>query len=160
MDSEWEQRAEKALKMTSQPFLDDNIMDHECPPSCAKSDLKRPRLRKFPFDVDSISFVGGIYPYRGRNVCTGQGLDGGLDGYNWKIRVRNAGPTHVLKLVSAGMPCYGDRPAVLTTDIWTLLHVALGYGALVSALFCPSERMSKCCSSPGHGSGSGGRSPA
>lgn len=109
MNSEWEQRAEKALKMTSQPFLDDNVMDHESPPSCAKSDLKRPRLRKFPFDLDSISFVGGIYPYHSRNVWTGQGIDGGLDGYNWKIRVRNAGPTYVLKLVSAGMPWYVDR---------------------------------------------------
>ncbi|KAK8924323.1 hypothetical protein VCV18_004742 [Metarhizium anisopliae] len=106
MDSEWEQRAEKALKMTSKPFLDDNIMDHESPPSCAKSDIKRPRLRKFPFDLDSISFVGGIYPYRGRNVCTGQGLDGGLDGYNWKIRVQNAGPTHVLKLLWDTEPWY------------------------------------------------------
>ncbi|KAG8411136.1 hypothetical protein J3459_016581 [Metarhizium acridum] len=65
-----------------------------------------PRLRKFPFDIGSISFVGRIHPRRGRDYRTGKGFDGGLDGYNWRIRIPNHGTTYVLKLFWDTEPWY------------------------------------------------------
>ncbi|OAQ66346.2 hypothetical protein VFPPC_07915 [Pochonia chlamydosporia 170] len=90
------ERRQRQLEVMQVPFLNEVIMDPGCPPSCTKEDFKRPRLRKFPFDIDSISFIGRLQS--GGDVRTGEGLGGGLDGYNWKIRVGNAGLTYVLKL--------------------------------------------------------------
>lgn len=80
----------------SEPFLDDSIMD-DSPPSCASEDFEAPRLRRCPFDIRSMSFTGRINSTPDPVACTG--LDGGLDGYNWKVRFEEGGPTFVLKVV-------------------------------------------------------------
>ncbi|OAA63356.1 hypothetical protein SPI_03519 [Niveomyces insectorum RCEF 264] len=63
------------------PFRDDALM--EGPPSCTLRDLRRPRLRRCPFDPDTITWLSR--------------LGGGLDGYCWKVNFGDQGP-FVLKL--------------------------------------------------------------
>ncbi len=79
------------------PFRSDTLMDDSLP-SCTLRDFKRPLLRKCCFDMGSISFVRRINP--NPDYATGNGLDGGLDGYNWVVCFEKGGPEFVLKLVS------------------------------------------------------------
>ena len=76
----------------AKPFLDDSPMDGSLP-SCTLQSFQTPRLRRCPHDFGSVSFVGDIdSKYRQ--------LNGGIDGYNWKIRFEKGGPIFILKLVS------------------------------------------------------------
>ncbi|EFX01077.1 hypothetical protein CMQ_6019 [Grosmannia clavigera kw1407] len=63
------------------PFCSDAFMIG--PPSCTLNDLRRPRLRKCPFDIGSTTWI--------------KPLGGGLDGYCWKVMFGNEGP-YVIKL--------------------------------------------------------------
>ena len=56
------------------------------PPSCTGKDLQTPRLRRFPLDPATLVFK--------------ERIDGGLDGYVWKVCFGDAGP-FALKVVSA-----------------------------------------------------------
>ncbi|KAM3510836.1 hypothetical protein MY11210_005498 [Beauveria gryllotalpidicola] len=78
----------------NQEFLDHALMDDDKPPSCPLESLKRPRLRRCEFDVSSLVITGPITPIPNLRQ---QRVDGGLDGYNWKIRFGNSGP-FVLKV--------------------------------------------------------------
>jgi hypothetical protein len=65
------------------PFRDDALLVG--PPSCTAADFKLPRLRRCPFDVDSLIWDAA--------------LGGGLDGCVWKVRFGDEGP-FILKVVS------------------------------------------------------------
>ncbi|KAL2022665.1 hypothetical protein VTK56DRAFT_4746 [Thermocarpiscus australiensis] len=58
------------------PFRDDSLMLG--PPSCTAEDFETPRLRRCPFDLDTMSWESRI--------------DGGLDGYVWKVNFGDKGP--------------------------------------------------------------------
>ncbi|EGX97240.1 hypothetical protein CCM_01900 [Cordyceps militaris CM01] len=61
------------LKMLSVPFLDETLMAG--PPSCKLADFATPRLRRCTFDQEDVQFENR--------------LDGGLDGYVWKVTLGN-----------------------------------------------------------------------
>ncbi|KAK1762574.1 hypothetical protein QBC33DRAFT_481372 [Phialemonium atrogriseum] len=65
------------------PFLDNKWMDG--PPSCSEADFKTPRLRQCAFDIATINWKS--------SAC----IDGGLDGYLWKVWFGEDGP-YVLKV--------------------------------------------------------------
>lgn len=67
------------------PFRDDRPMDGTSP-SYTAVDFKTPRLRKCLFDLSTIDWR------------TSSRLDGGLDGYAWKVWFKKDGP-YVLKVV-------------------------------------------------------------
>lgn len=69
---------------TERPFHDDELMVG--PPDCSEKAFRRPRLRRCPFDLDTIYWISR--------------LDGGLDGFAWKVAFGDRGP-FVLKVV----PC-------------------------------------------------------
>ncbi|KAK3901738.1 hypothetical protein C8A05DRAFT_34570 [Staphylotrichum tortipilum] len=73
-------------------LMDDNH------PGCSFSDFSWPRLQQCPHDVKSIIFAGRINSAAkdSRSIAD---LDGGLDGYNWKIRFEDGGPLYVLKML-------------------------------------------------------------
>ncbi len=73
-------------------FMDDGH------PGCSSADFMMPCLRQCPHKVNTITFAGRINsaPRDTRSVAE---LDGGLDGYNWKVRFEDDGPVYVLKLV-------------------------------------------------------------
>ncbi|ENH66585.1 hypothetical protein Focb16_v005862 [Fusarium oxysporum f. sp. cubense] len=64
-------------------FLDDEILHG--PPSYSKSDFSKPKLRKCRFDVADI------------NWDISSPIDGGFDGYSWKVFFGRNGP-YVLKM--------------------------------------------------------------
>jgi hypothetical protein len=74
-----------------------DLMD-DSHPGCSFADFSAPWLRQCPHDVKTISFVGRINtaPRDTRSIAE---LDGGLDGYNWKVRFEEDGPVYVLKMV-------------------------------------------------------------
>lgn len=84
----------------SQEFLDENLMDYENKPECTLQALKRPRLRRCAFDTSTMVFVGPI----NRQPRQGAEQDGGLDGYNWKVRFGNDTRLFVLKVVRTLAP--------------------------------------------------------
>ncbi|KAK8141881.1 hypothetical protein G3M48_009724 [Beauveria asiatica] len=61
------------LRLLSVPFLDETLMAG--PPSCKLADFATPRLRRCPFDQEDVQFESR--------------LDGGLDGYIWKVTLGN-----------------------------------------------------------------------
>ena len=65
-----------------QPFDDEQPMVG--PPPCSEKDFARPLLRRCPFDFSTISWIAR--------------LDGGFDGYAWKVGFGDQGP-FVLKVV-------------------------------------------------------------
>jgi hypothetical protein len=65
------------------PFRDDAPMMG--PPGTTAADFEMPRLRRCPFNLDSIVWEARV--------------DGGVDGYVWKVRFGDQGP-FVLKVVS------------------------------------------------------------
>ncbi|KAK0640839.1 hypothetical protein B0T16DRAFT_430841 [Cercophora newfieldiana] len=77
-------------------FLSNNTMDGSYP-GCSLAQFQRPLLLQCPYNISSVTFTGRVNstpkPYR----STAE-LDGGLDGYNWKICLEKGGPTLVLKL--------------------------------------------------------------
>ncbi|ATY60519.1 hypothetical protein A9K55_005862 [Cordyceps militaris] len=77
-----------------QEFLDHELMDDKNPSSCPLKALELPRLRRCAFDVSTLKFTGPINPVR---TLLQERLDGGLDGYNWKIAFGDGGP-FVLKV--------------------------------------------------------------
>ncbi|KAM3427565.1 hypothetical protein MY4824_009355 [Beauveria thailandica] len=81
-------------KLMRQEFLDENLMDYENEPECTLQALKRPRLRRCAFDTSTMVFVGPI----NRQPRRGAEQDGGLDGYNWKVRFGNDPRLFVLKV--------------------------------------------------------------
>ena len=64
------------------PFYDEKLMIG--PPACAEADFRQPLLRRCPFDWNTISWIAR--------------LDGGLDGFAWKVMFGDQGP-FVLKVV-------------------------------------------------------------
>ena len=81
------------------------------PLGCTVQDFKNPRLRKCAYDLTSIKFLGpinprglihlgmlpiGVVPTEPRRQPE---LDGGVDGYNWKIQIDGEDETCVLKVV-------------------------------------------------------------
>ena len=92
-------RQERALRYMERPFKDDSPMDDSAP-NCSLKDFKQPRLRKCVFDIETLRIVDRINP---KSTVPGwvstEGLDGGLDGYNWKVYFGDEGP-FVLKVVS------------------------------------------------------------
>lgn len=79
----------------SEPFLDDAVMDGK-PPTCTRASFKQPRLRRCPNSLDTTTFVGRV-----NSTVTS---DGGLDGYNWKVRFGDEDAVFVLKMVSGAVP--------------------------------------------------------
>lgn len=78
-------------------FLDNNPMGGASP-GCSLLQFQRPHLRRCPYDLSSVTFVGRVNSTHKHFRSTAE-LDGGLDGYNWKIRFEKGGPAFVLKLV-------------------------------------------------------------
>lgn len=72
-------------KAAAVPFRDDETMSG--PPSCSAADFETPRLRRCPFDPATI------------NWKSSSRIDGGLDGYIWKVWFGADGP-YALKVVS------------------------------------------------------------
>jgi hypothetical protein len=70
------------IEAAQTPFRDDALMI--APPSCTAADFELPRLRRCPFDLDNLIIEASI--------------DGGLDGYVWKVRFGDEGP-FILKMV-------------------------------------------------------------
>lgn len=64
------------------PFRDYALMIG--PPSCTAADFEMPRLRRCPFDLESLVLEASI--------------GGGLDGFVWKVRFGDEGP-FILKMV-------------------------------------------------------------
>lgn len=118
----------RGQKLTRVPFLDDILMD-DSPPSCALEAFRKPRLRRCPFGIDSVKFVGDVSP---------NSVDGGLDGYNWKIRFEKGGPTFVLKLVSR-------LQALLTGYSLVVLLITYSRSSRPSTLLRRPEGMPECC---------------
>lgn len=77
-------------------FLDNNPMGGASP-GCSLLQFQRPHLRRCPYDLSSVTFVGRVNSTHKHFRSTAE-LDGGLDGYNWKIRFEKGGPAFVLKL--------------------------------------------------------------
>lgn len=75
-------RTKPWLEAAKVPFRDDTLMLG--PPSCTAQDFETPRLRQWPFDLATLSWEARI--------------DGGLDGYVWKVRFGDQGP-FILKVV-------------------------------------------------------------
>lgn len=71
------------LDAAQTPFRDDAPMMG--PPGTTAADLEMPRLRRCPFSLDSMVWEARV--------------DGGLDGYIWKVRFGAQGPL-ALKVVS------------------------------------------------------------
>ena len=88
---------ERARALMSESFLDNNPMD-DTPPRCLLADFQRPHLRRCPYDLNSVTFTGRVNLNPPRFLGDNP-VDGGLDGYNWKIRFEKGGPTYILKLV-------------------------------------------------------------
>ncbi|KAH8654680.1 hypothetical protein BGZ61DRAFT_203700 [Ilyonectria robusta] len=65
------------------PFRDDGWMSG--PPSCSAADFETPRLRRCPFDPATIDWKSSSR------------IDGGLDGYAWRVWFGEDGP-YVLKV--------------------------------------------------------------
>lgn len=74
----------------SQPFLDDRLMN-DSSPGCSLRDFQQPCLRRCPVDISTLCFTGRINPNPDPRAGTA-GLDGGLDGYNWKVGFGETGP--------------------------------------------------------------------
>ena len=90
--------------LKSEPFLDDALID-EGPPACTLAEFKQPRIRRSPHSLDTTTFVGRINPDKPSRAQRFPRPDGGLDGYNWKVRFADddpeeEGPEFILKLVS------------------------------------------------------------
>ena len=124
----------------SEPFLDDTILDSTKPPSCKATDFQRPLLRRSKFGIDSVIFAGHINP--NPDSTTPRQLDGGLNGYNWKVQLEKGGPDFVLKLVGhlASSSCLMDGKSGIISDLFTVL----GHSPLVSPLLCRTEGMPEC----------------
>ncbi|KAI0387031.1 hypothetical protein F5Y04DRAFT_75482 [Hypomontagnella monticulosa] len=67
------------------------------PPSCSLEDFRQPRLRRCAFPLDTLRFTSSINPNPTLRYGATDTLDGGMDGYNWKVHFGDAGP-FVLKL--------------------------------------------------------------
>ncbi|KAM3555348.1 hypothetical protein MY1884_005635 [Beauveria asiatica] len=80
--------------LMNQEFLDHELMDEDGPPGCPLEALKLPRLRRCAFDLRTIVITGPIHPVQ---TFFQERLDGGVDGYNWKIQFGDSGP-FVLKV--------------------------------------------------------------
>lgn len=80
---------------TAVPFRDSRLMDNT-PPSCTAADFKTPRLRKCPFVLSTIDWRASSR------------LDGGLDGYAWKVWFNKDRP-YVLKVVRRRIVPSGRR---------------------------------------------------
>ncbi|KAM3543663.1 hypothetical protein ARSEF1564_003423 [Beauveria bassiana] len=78
----------------NQEFLDHELMDEDGLPGCPLEALKLPRLRRCAFDLRTIVITGPIHPVQ---TFFQERLDGGVDGYNWKIQFGDSGP-FVLKV--------------------------------------------------------------
>ncbi|KAI1464932.1 uncharacterized protein F4812DRAFT_441014 [Daldinia caldariorum] len=59
------------------PFLDGELMMNTSLPICSAAVFKKPQLRKCPFDLTAI------------DLKRSRLLDGGFDGFVWKIRLQN-----------------------------------------------------------------------
>ena len=73
------------VRLQSMPFLSNTIMSG--PAGCKVEDFRRPRLRKCPFDLKSISWKDAKV------------LGYGVDGWVWRVNFGDRGP-FALKLVS------------------------------------------------------------
>ncbi|ATY62558.1 hypothetical protein CCM_08068 [Cordyceps militaris CM01] len=65
-------------------------------------DFKIPRLRRCPFDINTMTIIGPVHPHKYRQVVhypskNTPDIDGGFDGYNWKVCFGDRGP-FVLKV--------------------------------------------------------------
>ncbi len=128
-------------------FLDHELMDGNTPPRCPVEALKLPRLRRCAFDVSTLIFTRTINPVR---TFLQERLDGGIDGYNWKIRFRDSGP-FVLKVVRNPF----SRPCALCNTLFAYMLTSsafspvwllvLGSGAThTTILLCSTARMPSC----------------
>ena len=97
---------EEGRVLMSQPFLGTSSMDGSLP-GCSLEDFRQPLLRQCAFDPKTLSFTGRIN--KNPDPRTGTGLDGGLDGYNWKVRFGKS-ETFILKIVSRQQGFGGDNP--------------------------------------------------
>lgn len=90
------------------PFRDEALMIGP-PPSCSWASFKQPRLRRCPFDLESIRWIGLV--------------GGGLDGLVWKVYFGDEGP-FALKVVSAFsfyiplLPTLHTRRLLTTLKFW------------------------------------------
>ncbi|KAI1767842.1 hypothetical protein GGR53DRAFT_480917 [Hypoxylon sp. FL1150] len=75
---------QKRKEAQSIPFLSDELITSAVPHSM--SDFKQPRLQRCPFDLGTI------------DLNRLEMLDGGLDGYNWKIFFSDQSSPYVLKI--------------------------------------------------------------
>lgn len=90
------------------PYLDDKLLDGA--PSCSAADFKTPRLRKCPFDLTTID-----WNFSSR-------IDGGLDGYLWKVWFGEDGP-YVLKVVSNYTTALGPCPNPFRPRVTYLFYI-------------------------------------
>ena len=97
---------EKARQLMKTPFLDDSPMD-STPLACSRERFRRPLLRRCPFDLSSVIFAGCVNS-KPKDLQAPALLDGGLDGFNWKIRLKHGGPFFVLKVVSTFLTLFLD----------------------------------------------------
>lgn len=88
---------QRARALMRETFLDNNLMDGASP-GRSLLHFQRPHLRRCPYDLSSATFIGRVNSNHKHFRSTAE-LDGGLDGYNWKIRFGKGGPAFVLKLV-------------------------------------------------------------
>ncbi|KAK1764382.1 hypothetical protein QBC33DRAFT_547060 [Phialemonium atrogriseum] len=103
------------LRLQAEPFLDDTVMDG--PPSRALSDLKTPRLRKCPFDLNSVSWKHAKI------------LDGGLDGCVWRVNFGDQGPFALKVFWDAEPPsrhdCYSAQRECQNNALLQIIEAAV-----------------------------------
>ncbi|OAA54280.1 hypothetical protein SPI_08899 [Niveomyces insectorum RCEF 264] len=75
---------------TYHPFLSEDLM--EGPPSCTKADFKHPRLRRYPFDLETVNWDEAIV------------LGVGLDGHVWRVRFQDDETYYALKVFWINRP--------------------------------------------------------
>ena len=67
------------------------------PPRATAADFEMPRLRRSPFDLDDMVWEARV--------------DGGMDGYVWKVRFAGAEGPRVIKVVSGPRETKGKKLA-------------------------------------------------
>lgn len=79
-------RRRRARNLAAIPFLDDKTMNNACL-DCSGKNFGEPRLQRCTYDLSSVEFIGRVNSTP-KSLRSNAELDGGLDGYNWKIRFR------------------------------------------------------------------------
>ena len=111
---------QKRLRLVSRPFLSEKMMQGR--PSCTIADFRAPRLRRCPYSPEALTFIDRI--------------DGGLDGFVWKVAV--GGALYALKIVS-----WPPQPG--SAHSLTFLAVLGQRAARVSTILCGTARVSQFC---------------